>query len=355
MRTRAAVLYELNAPLRIEDLAVPELQPGQVLVEVAFSGVCHSQLMEARGKRGEDRFLPHLLGHEGSGVVVDVGSQVSKVSKGDKVVLTWIKAQGEDCAGAEYHKGALIINSGAITTFGTHAVVSENRCVRLPEGVPMDVASLFGCAVLTGAGIVLNTMRPTRESSIVIWGVGGIGLSALMAARLCECPTIIAVDVQDSKLAMAQEFGATHLVDAKAEDPLERIRQIAGEAGVDFAVEAAGRAGTIEQAFQAVRKGGGLCVFASHPPAGAKICLDPHDLISGKQIRGSWGGESQPDEDVPRFADLYRQGKLLLEKLITHRYALEQINQALDDLERGGVGRALIDMTLTEDGGSDDP
>ena len=354
MRTRAAVLYELGAPLRVAELTVPALLPAQVLVEVAFSGVCHSQLMEARGKRGEDRFLPHLLGHEGSGVVVDVGSQVSKVGKGDKVVLTWIKAQGAECGGAKYGKGEVTINSGAITTFGTHAVVSENRCVRLPDGVPLDVASLFGCAVLTGAGIVLNTMRPAPESSIVIWGVGGIGLSALMAARLRECATIIAVDTQGSKLKLAQEFGATHLVDATAKDALERIRWIVGEAGVDFAVEAAGRAGTIEQAFQAVRKGGGLCVFASHPPAGEKICLDPHDLISGKQIRGSWGGESQPDEDVPRFADLYRQGKLPLEKLITHRYGLKQINQALDELERGGVGRALIDMRLAANGARDD-
>lgn len=344
MKTKAAVLYELNKPLRIEELTVPDLQPGQVLVEVAFSGVCHSQLMEARGKRGEDRFLPHLLGHEGSGVVVEVGSQVSKVEKGDKVVLTWIKAQGADCTGARYYKGDLSINSGAITTFSDYAIISENRCVKLPVGIPMDVASLFGCAVLTGAGIVLNTLRPTRDNSIVIWGVGGIGLSALMAAKLCECSTIIAVDTQDSKLTLAQEFGATHLINASVEDALERIRQIVGAPGVDFAVEAAGRAGAIEQAFQSVRKGGGLCIFASHPPAGEKICLDPHDLISGKQIRGSWGGESQPDEDIPRFAELYRQGKLPLEKLITHRYPLEQINRALDDLEQGKVGRALIEI-----------
>ena len=354
MKTRAAVLYQLNKPLRIEELTIPDLQPGQVLVEVAFSGVCHSQLLEVRGKRGEDRFLPHLLGHEGSGVVVEVGSQVSKVEKGDKVVLTWIKGLGADCAGARYHRGDLTINSGAITTFSDCTVVSENRCVKLPDGIPMDVASLFGCAVLTGAGIVLNTIRPARENSMVIWGVGGIGLSALMAARLCECSTIIAVDTLDSKLTLAKKFGATHLINAKAEDALGRIRQIVGEPGVDFAVEASGHAGIIEQAFQSVHKGGGLCVFASHPPAGEKICLDPHDLISGKQIRGSWGGESQPDGDIPRFAALYRQGKLPLEKLITHRYPLEQINRALDDLEEGKVGRALIAMARTENGASDD-
>jgi len=141
--------------------------------------------------------------------------------------------------------------------------------------------------VLTGAGIVLNTMRPTRENNIVIWGAGGIGLSALMAAKLCECSTIIAVDTLDSKLILAQEFGATHFINVKVEDALERIRQIVGKQGVDFAVEAAGRAGTIEQVFQSGSKDGGVSVFASHPSAGEKICLDPHDLITGKQIRGS--------------------------------------------------------------------
>lgn len=346
MKITAAVLYELGKPLRLEELTVPELEPGQILVKVAYSGVCHSQLMEVRGKRGEDRFLPHLLGHEGSGVVVEVGSQVSKVQKGDKVVLTWIKGQGADCAGARYHKGNLTINSGAITTFGDYTIVSENRCVRLPGGIPMDVASLFGCAVLTGAGIVLNTMRPTRENSIVIWGVGGIGLSAIMAAKLCECSPIIAVDVEDAKLLLGQEFGATHLINARRENPLDRIHQITDSVGVDFAVEAAGRTSTIEQAFQSVRKDGGLCVFASHPPSGDLIRLDPHDLISGKQIRGSWGGESKPDEDIPRFAQLYQSGLLPLEKLITHRYSLIQINQALDALEQGKVGRAVVDVTL---------
>ena len=326
------------------DIDVPALQAGQVLVKVAFSGVCHSQLMEVQGKRGEDLYLPHLLGHEGSGIVVEVGKEVSKVKSGDKVVLTWIKGEGINCQGAKYKKGDLIINSGAVTTFNEYTVASENRCVKLPDDIPMDVAALFGCAVLTGSGIVTNTIYPKQSDSVAIFGVGGIGLSALMAIRLYNCSTVIAVDVEERKLNMAKDFGATHIVNNSVEDPVDKIAEITNGVGVDFSIEAAGLVSTIEQAFASVRNKGGLCVFASHPSHGDRIGLDPFDLICGKQIRGSWGGESKPDRDIPRFAQLYKEGKLPLEKLITHRYSLEQINQIFDDIEDNRVARALIEF-----------
>jgi S-(hydroxymethyl)glutathione dehydrogenase/alcohol dehydrogenase len=344
MKTRAAVLHSLNHTLSIEEVEVPTPGPGQVLVKIAFSGVCHSQLMEVQGKRGPDRYLPHLLGHEGSGTVLDVGKGVRKVAPGDRVVLTWIKGEGADSGGTAYHGEKGVINAGSVTTWSQHAIVSENRCVRLDQMLPMDVAALLGCAVPTGAGIVLNTMHPKQEESILIWGVGGVGLSAVMGARVCECRTIIAVDTRESKLGLAREFGATHLVNAASEDPRSRIREIAGEGGVDFAVEAAGLVTTIEMAFDSVRKNGGVCVFASHPPAGERISLNPHDLISGKTIKGSWGGESRPDRDIPRFIELYRDGRLPLEKLITKRYGLAEINDALADLESGTAGRPMLVM-----------
>jgi S-(hydroxymethyl)glutathione dehydrogenase / alcohol dehydrogenase len=344
MKTRAAVLLLPNRPLEIEELEIPPLRAGQVLVKIAYSGVCRSQLMEIQGKRGQDNYLPHLLGHEGSGIVINIGKDVRKVTKGDKVVLTWIKADGAECGGTQYRHDTTLINAGPITTFSEHAVVSENRCVRLSGNIPLDVSALLGCAVLTGSGIVLNTMRPARGSSILIWGAGGIGLSAVMAARLCECGQIIVVDEYEEKLHLAESFGATDFVNARSVDAPKCVREIAGESGVDYAVEAAGRAETIEMAFSAVKKNGGLCVFASHPPFGQRISLDPHDLISGKNIRGSWGGESIPDRDIPRFVKLYEKGKLPLERLITHRYKLENINHALEDLEKGVVGRPIIEM-----------
>jgi S-(hydroxymethyl)glutathione dehydrogenase/alcohol dehydrogenase len=233
-----------------------------------------------------------------------------------------------------------------VTTFSQRTVVSENRCVVLPDGIPLDVASLLGCAVLTGAGIVLNEMHAHAGSSIAIWGVGGIGLSAVMAATLSGCSMIAAVDVEPSKLQIAREFGATHLINSKQEDASEALRSLTHGKGVDFAVEAAGRTETIEKAFESVRKGGGLCVFAGHPPTGERIRIDPHSLISGMRIQGSWGGGALPDQDVPRFVEHYRKGQLPLEQLITHRYSLEHINHGFTELERGTVARALIDMKL---------
>jgi S-(hydroxymethyl)glutathione dehydrogenase / alcohol dehydrogenase len=300
--------------------------------------------MEVRGKRGPDPYLPHLLGHEGSGVVIEIGSGVSKVRPGDRVVLTWIKGKGADVSSSSYQCGAEKINAGGVTTFNECAVVSENRCVALPAGVPMDIAVLFGCAVPTGAGIVTNTIRPVVNSTLAFFGLGGIGMSALMACRLYRCAKVIAVDVSEAKLRLASEFGATHLLNSSDADPVQAIRAITGGVGVDYAIESAGLTMTIEQAFAAIRRGGGLCVFASHPEAGAQISLDPYELICGKHIIGTWGGASDPDRDIPKFAKLYTSGELPLERLLSRRYSLDEINDALNDLEHRRVTRPLIEI-----------
>jgi S-(hydroxymethyl)glutathione dehydrogenase/alcohol dehydrogenase len=346
--TRAAVLYETGKPLVIEELAVPSPLKGQVVVKIHYSGVCMSQVMEASGRRGEDKWLPHLMGHEASATVMETGPGVSKVAPGDKVVLTWIRSKGLDAPGCVFTKGNVKINSGGVTTFSDYSVVSENKCVKLPEGVGDDVACLLGCAVLTGSGILINEVGPTPGSTVAFFGLGGVGMSALMASGLYELKEVIAVDVDPHKLVLARDFGAKHVVNASEADPVEAIRELTNGEGVDYCVEAAGRAGTIEQAFMAVRKGGGLCVFASHPGHGEKICLDPHHLISGRNIRGSWGGASDPDRDIPKFADLYAEGRLPLEKLFAGRYGLMQINEALKDLESGTAGRPIIEIAPSD-------
>ena len=346
MRMKAAVLYQIGEHLVIDnDIEIPPLNQGQVLVKIFVSGICHSQLMEVRGKRGQDKYLPHLLGHEATGEVIDVGYGVTKVKKGDYVVLTWIKGEGMDVPGAEYRKGDIIIHSGGVTTFNEYSVISENRCLKLPEEIPKDVGALFGCALPTGAGIVINSVKPEKGSSIAVFGLGGIGLSALMALKLFDCTTVIAVDVESSKLELAKEFGATHLINGAEDDSNEKILEITKGIGVDYSIEAAGFSRTIEIAFQSVRKEGGLCVFASHPAYNDKIKIDPFDLICGKQIRGSWGGESKPDRDIPQLVQLYLDGKLPIEKLITHRFSLDEINQALDYMENRKATRSLIEIS----------
>ncbi|OQW46948.1 MAG: acetoin dehydrogenase [Proteobacteria bacterium SG_bin7] len=341
---KAAVLTELNQPLKIFDVEVPPLREGEVLVKLAYSGVCHSQLMEARGHRGPDSYLPHLLGHEGTGVVEQIGPGVTKVEPGDKVILGWIRGSGKDARGISYQHGSTKVNAGGVTTFNEKAIVAENRLTLLPHGVPMDVAVLFGCAIPTGAGIVLNKMKPQDNSTIAVFGLGGIGLSALMATQLFKCSKVIGIDVSDEKLELAKSFGATHTINAAKTDVLATIKDLTNNNGVDYSVEASGNARTIELAFSSIRKNGGLCVFASHPANGEKINLDPYDLICGKKIEGTWGGECNPDRDIPLFGDLYRQGKLPLEKLLSHRYKIEDINEALIDLENKRVARPLIEI-----------
>lgn len=346
-KMKAAVLMRLDRPLDIvSEIELSAPGRGQVLVKLAYSGVCHSQLMEARGRRGADPYLPHLLGHEGSGKVISIGEGVTKVSPGELVVLGWIKGNGLESGGMQYHCDCLSqkINAGGVTTFNEYALVSENRVVPLPNNVPLDIAVLFGCALPTGAGIITNDLRPAAGSSVAVFGLGGIGMSALMATMLFQCAKVIAIDVSADKLTLAHSFGATHAIDASISDPINEIQALTDGLGVDYAVEASGQVKVIEQAFASIRRGGGLCVFATHPEKGKKISIDPYELICGKQIRGSWGGSSNPDRDIPMFAKLYLEGKLPLEKLITKRYRLDDINQALDDLEHRRVGRPLIEI-----------
>jgi S-(hydroxymethyl)glutathione dehydrogenase/alcohol dehydrogenase len=296
--------------------------------------------METRGKRGVDKYLPHLLGHEGTGRVVSIGEDVTKVCPGDWVILGWIKSSGIDVAGSIYKHHGVVINAGAVTTFNDHAVVSENRLVKLPVGVPLDVGVLFGCAVPTGAGIVTNTLKPKKDSTVAVFGLGGIGLSALMALKLFDCRKIIAIDVSEDKLRLAKEFGADETISALDQDLIKKIKNCS-DGGVDYSIEAAGKVKTIEQAFMSLKRNG-TCVFASHPPFGERISIDPFELICGKKIYGSWGGDCNPDIDIPKFAKEFLAGRLPLQLLLTKSYTLENINDALDDLECNRVNRPLI-------------
>ncbi|KZZ35263.1 hypothetical protein A3757_16065 [Oleiphilus sp. HI0117] len=325
-------------------LKAPTLAKGQVLVKVLYSGVCRSQLMEVRGKRGEDSWLPHLLGHEGSGVVVEIGPGVTKVSPGDAVILSWIKGDGLDAAGAIYSDGIRNINSGPVTTFSNFTVVAENRVVLKPESLDFDTAVLFGCALPTGAGMVLNELTITSKETVAVLGLGGIGLSAVMALVALGVKNIIAIDVSREKLEKVKGWGVRHCINSEHDDVVEKVLALT-KGGADFCIEATGHISGIEDGFSMIRKFGGQLLFASHPPDGEKIRLSPHDLISGKQISGSWGGSVMLDRDIPRLHSLFSKVATPLNGLLTKRYDLNQINAALDDLEEGRVFRPLIVMT----------
>lgn len=344
IRVTAAVLMEQNKPLSIfSNILIPTLKQGQVLVKILFAGLCHSQLMEIDGKRGEDKYLPHLLGHEGVGVVVEIGESVTKVAVNDEVVLGWIKGEGLEGGACQYQTSdGLIINSGAVTTFSNYAVVSENRITKKPTHTPNELAVLYGCAIPTGLGMVLNAVPENFTGTVAFVGLGGIGLSALLSSKLRHFEKVIAIDVNPEKLQLARELGATHVINPLRDNTHDIIKNLTSNKGVDFCFESAGSAKTIELGFDIVRRGGGKCIFASHPAAHEKIALDPFELICGKQIFGTWGGDSIPDQDINNFDHYYQKKILPLEKLISKQYDLGNINQAILDLKNKKIARALI-------------
>lgn len=337
---KAAVLTKLNQELEILEIKMPTLAFGQVLVKIQRAGVCRSQLMEYQGKRGEDNYLPHLLGHEAVGVVYDIGPGVQKVHKGQRVILSWLKGEGIETGGTilESSCGAKI-NAGPVNTFSQFSVVSENRVTLCPEGFSDNIAVLLGCALPTGGGIVLNQIKPTKEDSILLVGLGGIGIAALLVLSYFSPKEIVVIDKSLEKLALAKSLGATHCM--QYTDDIKKVVQCEFPNGFDFAIECAGFTHTIELAFELLSKTGKL-YFASHPEHGAKIKLDPHALISGKKIFGSWGGASLPDRDFKIIGEIVQSLNISADLFESNVYQLNDINKAFSDLNNGKVIRAMI-------------
>ena len=341
----AAILINNNKPLKILQIEMPELKEGQVLVKILYSGVCRSQLMEIDGARGKDRWLPHMLGHEASGVVVKIGKGVSKVKAKDPVILTWIKCKGKETKESQiFYSNNLRINAGHITTFSNYSIVSENRVVIKPKNLDFKVATLFGCALPTGSGMILNQVKPKKKSFIAVIGLGGIGLSAIAALNNFSCKIICAIDINDKKLILAKKLGATHCINIRKKNLQEYVSEITKNHNFDYCVESGGSLESIEQAFSILNKNKGKLVFASHPKHGTKIKLDPHELIAGKKIEGSWGGQTKPDKDIVRLYNIIKKNKIPIEQIITKTYNLENINNAINDLKIGKVFRPIIKM-----------
>ena len=344
VKMTAAILESIGDPLVVKELDIPELTVGQVLVKVKYSGVCRSQIMEIDGGRGVDKWLPHLLGHEGSGTVLSVGEGVTKLKPGDDVILGWVKGDGIDGEGAKYVSNGKVINSGKVTTFSNYSIVSESRLVLKPPTLPFDVAVLYGCALPTGAGMVINELKPSQDAFVVVLGLGGIGLASLMALKALGIKSILAADVDDKKLEFAKNLGATSTLSTNDKEFQDKVFRLSG-GGADLCIESCGYTSTIELGFSLIRKGGGKLIFASHPSDGEMIRLSPHELISGKKIYGSWGGGTSPDSDIPIMHALFESANIPLNAMFTKRYSLLNINEAIDDLRCSRVFRPLISMT----------
>ena len=341
--TKAAILVEQRAPLVIDEVELPKaLDYGQVLVKLSYSGICGSQLGEIDGVKGPDRYLPHLLGHEGSGAVVAVGPQVSTVEVGDAVVLHWKPGRGIEARPPVYLWKGKPLNAGWVTTFNEYAVVSENRVTAVPAWLDPEVGALLGCAVTTGLGVITNDAAVKIGESVVVWGAGGVGLNIVQGAAMAGAFPIVAVDLHDHKLELAQELGATHLVNATTEDPVRAIKAAVGDAGADVVIDNTGNVGVIESAY-GLTKPQGRTILVGVPPSGKKPSISSLPLHFGKVLRGSHGGDTQPERDIPRYAELVRAGRLPLSKLVTDYIDLDEINDAIDCIRAGDViGRCLV-------------
>lgn len=347
MKMKAAILVEQRKPLVIADIELPStLEYGQVLVKVVCSGICGSQIGEIDGVKGPDKFLPHLLGHEGGGIVVDVGCGVARVKKGDHVVMHWRKGFGIESPIPKYKWRGKVVNAGWVTTFNEYAVISENRLTSIPQDIDFEIAALMGCAVTTGFGVVNNNAKLKIGESIAVLGAGGVGLNIIQAAALVSGYPIIAIDLYDHKLEFAKSFGATHVINSSKTDMKEEIFRIVGNDGVDVAVDNTGNVRVIETAYE-VSRSDGRTILVGVPRAGEKISIYSLPLHFQKSLSGSHGGESNPSIDIPRYLKLFKAGILKVKELITHKYKLVDINEAIEIMHSGKIlGRCII--TLVE-------
>ncbi|MBI4694025.1 MAG: zinc-binding dehydrogenase [Gammaproteobacteria bacterium] len=342
---QAAILVEQRQPLVVARVELPKtLDVGQVLVKIHYSGICGSQLGEIDGAKGPDKFLPHLLGHEGSGTVLAIGPGVTQVQPDDKVVLHWRKSLGIEARPPHYTWDGRRVNAGWVTTFNDHAIVAENRLTCIPADSDLEVAALFGCAVTTGFGVVVNNAKLTIGESVVVFGAGGVGLNIVQAAALVSAYPVIAVDLHDNKLALARELGATHCINSRDVDAKAAIAEILGGGGVDCFIDNTGVPAIIEMGYE-LAKAQGRVILVGVPKKGANSTLYTLPLHFGKRLSGSHGGEAIPQEDIPRYAALLKAGRIKLANLITERVPLADVNAGIAGVRDGSIsGRCLVRM-----------
>lgn len=358
-----AVVEEAGAPFRLEELELGPLQPDEALVRIEAAGICHTDLTVQGGSFPTP--MPVVLGHEGAGVVEEVGSAVTRVAAGDRVALSYASCGAcPTCAtGRPYYCGEFFPRNFLATrpdgttalsrdgrpvhshffgqsSFATRAAVPERSLVKLPDDVPFELVAPFGCGVQTGAGAVINVLRPQAGSTLAVFGAGGVGLSAIMAAAVVGCGAIIAVDVKAPRLELARELGATHLVNAADSDPVEAIKDLTG-GGADYSLEMSGVPAVLRQAVECLAPDS-TCGVIGAPPFGVAAELDVNDIIAmGRTVRGIVEGHSVPDLFIPQLIDLWRAGKLPVDRLIK-TYDFDAINEAAEAAGSGAVVKSVL-------------
>ncbi len=343
MKTPAAILFEQRQPLVIDDVELPALGFGHVLVEVKATRICGSQLGEIDGAKGPDKYLPHLLGHEGGGVVLEVGPEVAHVQPGDRVVLHWRPGAGLNARPVIYSLGDRKINAGNITTFQRYTVVSENRLTPIPADTDFETAALLADTLTTGFGAVTRVARVEIGESAVVIGVGGIGLGAVLAAHLAGAHPVIAVDLHEPKLAKARDYGATHTINTSREDLVSAVTTILGGRAADAVFDGTGQPAILEQAWRLTSPKGRL-VLIGVMRHDRQFSFNTLPLHFGKVLTGTEGGASRPADDIPRYLRMIRAGRFDPRGMVTHRYSLPDINEAIAAMRAGQSVHTIIHL-----------
>jgi len=340
---KAAILVESGKPLIVDEITLPAaLDYGQVLVKVKTSGICGAQINEIDAVKGVDRFLPHLLGHEALAEVIETGPRVTACKPGDTVIMHWRPGAGIQADTPAYTWRGKKLNAGWVTTFNEYAVVSENRVTPVPETIDRKSAPLLGCAVTTALGVVNNDARVAIGESVVVLGVGGVGLNIVQFAAMVGAHPLIAVDRLDNKLAMAKRFGATHIIKSDGTGDVEaQIGTLLGPEGADKVIETTGAKAMIELAYQITAKKG-RCILVGVPHEKVELYTLP--LHFDKVLKGSEGGQCQPARDIPRLVRLAEAGRISYDGIVTHEFPLDEINDALDLMRSGRCGRILLNI-----------
>jgi S-(hydroxymethyl)mycothiol dehydrogenase len=355
-QVRGVVAKSKGAPVSIETIEVPDPGPGEALVQVQACGVCHTDLHYREGAINDD--FPFLLGHEAAGIVEAVGPDVTGVAPGDFVILNWRAVCG-NCRACRRGKpwycfathnatqkmtldGTPLSPALGIGAFAEKTLVAAGQCTKVDPAAPPEAAGLIGCGVMAGLGAAMNTGGVTRGDSVAVWGCGGVGDAAIAGARLAGASTIIAIDIDDKKLEWAKDFGATHTINGAKEDTVERVRELTGGNGADVCIEAIGLPQTYEQAFYA-RDLAGTVVLVGVPNPTTKIELPLIEVFGrGGSLKSSWYGDCLPSRDFPMLIDLYLQGRLDLDKFVSEKIGLDQVEEAFHRMERGEVLRSVV-------------
>jgi S-(hydroxymethyl)glutathione dehydrogenase/alcohol dehydrogenase len=341
LKTAAAILVEQNHPLVLDEVEIPPLSYGQVLVQVHVSRICGSQLGEIDGVKGPDRFLPHLLGHEGGGIVMEVGPEVRHVKAGDRVVLHWRPGRGIEARAPIYGWNGKKASAGWVTTFNEYAVISENRLTVVPPGTDFEICALMADTLTTGFGVICHDAKVKIGESVVIIGCGGIGLGVVLGARLAGANPIIAVDIQNHKLQKACAYGATHAINSTQTDFTAETLRILEGAAPDVVIDGTASPAVLEKAYSLTSKTG-RCVIFGVMHFEKKLSINTLPLHFGRVLTGSHGGGSQPAEDIPRYLRLLRDGVYDVKGFVSHRIALKDINDGIAKMRSGEVIHCMI-------------